>query len=163
VGVYKVLFLKDAITAANKHIKCHAGLDKPAPYLIRGHLGQLWIPASAGMTALTYIIAAVIINCEGLRLRAEENHTYSAYAHDNACEIALKLPTAKRPSGARSGQFEMHGCLLPLRILKNKGLTKIIICCRLVSRQPHYLFQTYSLLQIFVSIDLVAGDLNCSA
>jgi len=30
----------------------HARLDNPAPYLIRGHPGLLWIPAFAGMTKL---------------------------------------------------------------------------------------------------------------
>jgi hypothetical protein len=50
-------------------------------------------------------------NYDDLRLRTEEGHTEVTCAHDNVCECASKLPTAECPSGAKSGQFETHGCL----------------------------------------------------
>ncbi len=43
---------KTIITPAIKHINCHAGLDKPAPHLMRGHPALSWIPAFSGMTLL---------------------------------------------------------------------------------------------------------------
>ena len=52
-------------------------------------------------------------NLEELRLRAKEGHTEITFAHNNACGIASKLPTAECPSGTRSGQFEMHISPIP--------------------------------------------------
>ena len=58
-----------------------------------------------------YFSKRILINCGELRVQIKEGHTEITCVHDNACEIVLKTPTADCPSGAKSGQFEMHCCL----------------------------------------------------